>query len=131
MWGDWEKTVLGDWQLVEKWSRASARTRSSQFQNLPANEDRPPQPREKLDPLPGLEALPPSPSQYPVTGSPGACAALVRRSGTGPTYPKQLFCSSPSRLGRTIPVWGEVTRPRVLRSLLPFFRRGKVSLPQI
>lgn len=109
---------------MEKWSPASPRARSSRFRDLPANED-PPQPREKQDPLPGLGALPPGPSQYPVTGSPGACAALVRRSGTGPTYPKQLICSSPSRLGRTIRVWGEATRPRVLRSLLPFFRRGE------
>lgn len=79
----------------------------------------------KRSPTSGFGSVPPGPSLYRVTGSPGACAALGRRSGTGPTYPKQLICSSPSRLGRTTRVCGEAARPRVLRSLLLFFTQGE------
>lgn len=73
----------------------------------------------------GFGSAPPGPSPYWVTGVSGRMRSAQAPLWDWPNLPKQLICSSPSRLGRTIRVWGKATCPRVLRSLLPFFTRGE------
>ncbi|XP_013372187.1 PREDICTED: formin-like protein 16, partial [Chinchilla lanigera] len=52
---------------------------------------------------------------------------MRRCSGTGPTYPKQLICSSPARLGRTIR-FGKVSLPHIVK--VPRTRRPQKPVAQ-